>query len=460
MVAACTVCTATGVKIAVRFMAFPATTDRTGHVATRKEGLSPGQTTHPMHIHIAKRGSDRFLKASYPVRAGIYTEVATDSSILHFNLNQEIIRARGTAGDWPHPQEWLQRTIGNDWVYYSTGGYTGVLETTGEYYLPNLPYITNNALGGSPLRNRAVAALIQSWHPSLLALQAAGDRWGTDATAFLTAAAKNDPSHLARRAQDLFAITGGRPSVLPPDSRHVDYRVIPLTVCRGCLYKCSFCRVKNGTAVTPLSRRDIDEQLDRLADYFGNELVNYNSVFLGEHDALLAKPELLCHAVEQAHARLGLAESAIAGSNVFMFGSVGSLLAAPRELFAELDALPGRTFINIGLESADQATLDQLGKPLTAAAIRHAFMTLLEINDSFPSIEITANLVIDDKLGKNHYNSLVSLIRDDVDRRRDKGAIYLSSLRFDSPSRARLFTFYELKRHSRLPLFLYTIQRL
>ncbi|MEE4313588.1 MAG: hypothetical protein V2J11_03785 [Desulfofustis sp.] len=413
-----------------------------------------------MHIHIAKRGSDHFLKASYPVRVGIYTEVATDSSILHFNLNQEIIRAQGTGGAWPHPQEWLQRTAGNDWVYYSTGGYTGVFETTGEYYLPNLPYITNNALGGSPLHNRTVAALIQSWHPSLLALQATGDRLPAAATAFLAAAARNDPAHLARRAQDLFAIIGGRPSVLPPDTRHVDYRVIPLTVYRGCLYKCSFCRVKNDTAVMPLSRREIDEQLDRLADYFGDELANYNSVFLGEHDALLAKPELLCHAVEQAHARLGLADSAIVGSNVFLFGSVGSLLGAPRQLFAELDALPGRIFINLGLESADQATLDRLGKPLTAAAIQHAFTTLLEINESFPSIEITANFVIDDKLGKNHYNSLISLIRDGVGRKRDKGAIYLSPLRFDNPSRARLFKFYELKRHSRLPLFLYTIQRL
>jgi hypothetical protein len=413
-----------------------------------------------MHIHVAKRGSDRFLKASYPVRTGIYTEVETDRCTLHFNLNQEIIRAQGKGGDWPHPQEWLQRTAGNDWVYYSTGGYTGVFETTGEYYLPNLPYSTNNALGGSPLNHRAVVALIDSWHPALLALLADSYRLPAEAAAFLAAAVKNDPAHLARRAHDLFAIIGGRPTVLPPDTRHVDYRVIPLTVCRGCLYKCSFCRVKNGSAVTPLSRLEIDEQIDRLAAYFGDELANYNSVFLGEHDALLADPELLCHAVDQAHYRLRLADSSIVGSNVFLFGSVGSLLRAPRELFGELDRLPGRVFINIGLESADQTTLDRLGKPLTPAAVRQAFAMLLEINESFPTIEITANFVMDDKLDKNHYISLVALIRDGIGRARDKGAIYLSPLRFNDPSRARLFAFYELKRLSRLPLLLYTIQRL
>ena len=447
------------VALAAQFIASLATDNQTGTFAARTEACL---RTYPesMHIHVAKRGSNHFLKASYPVRTGIYTEVRTDSSILHFNLNQEIIRAQGTGGDWPHPQEWLQRTAGNDWTYYSTGGYTGVFETTGEYYLPNLPYVTNNALGGSPLHNRAVAALVDSWLPSLLALQVDSGRLPTDASAFLAAAIRNGPAHLARRARELFAIIGGRPSVLPPDTRHVDYRVIPLTVCRGCLYKCSFCRVKNDTAVTPLSRAEIDGQLDRLAAYFGDELANYNSVFLGEHDALLTDPELLCSTVEQAHLRLRLTDSWIAGSNVFLFGSVGSLLRAPRDLFAELEALPGRIFINIGLESADQATLDQLGKPLTPAAVRQAFTALLEINESFPSIEITANFVIDDKLGKNHYNSLAALIGDGVGRTRDKGTIYLSPLRFDNPSRARLFTFYELKRRSRLPLFLYTIQRL
>ena len=60
----------------------------------------------------------------------------------------------------------------------------------------------------------------------------------------------------------------------------------------------------------------------------------------------------------------------------------------------------------------------------------------------------------------SHYRSMMELIRDQVETTRDKGCIYLSPLRFDDPSRARLFDFYKIKRLSRLPLYMYTIQRL
>lgn len=412
-----------------------------------------------MALSLAIRGSDHFVKASYPVRAGVYSEVETDSCILHFNLNQEIIRAQGKGDGWPHPQEWLQRTIGNDWVYYSTGGYAGVFEATGEYYLPNLPYRTNNILGGNPLQIAPVAALLETWHQRLCEI-AAHHSGNAAEDAFLQAARRNGPTRLEQRAQEMFAIIGGRPSVLPPDTRHVDYRVVPLTVHRGCLYKCSFCRVKNKAAPSPLSAADIDRQIDRLACFFGDDLANHNSLFLGEHDALLADPELLCYAIEQAQRRLGLTSSNLAGSNVFLFGSVGSLRRAPRRLFDELERLPGRVYLNIGLESFDQATLDQLGKPLTSAEVGEAFATMLEINARFSSIEVTANLVIDDRLNEDHHQSLITLIRDRVGKTTSKGAIYLSPLSFGNPSRARLFSFYHLKRLSRLPLYLYTIQRL
>ena len=55
---------------------------------------------------------------------------------------------------------------------------------------------------------------------------------------------------------------------------------------------------------------------------------------------------------------------------------------------------------------------------------------------------------------------MMELIRDRVKAPRYKGCIYLSPLRFNEPSRARLFDFYKIKRLSRLPLYMYTIQRL
>lgn len=40
----------------------------------------------------------------------------------------------------------------------------------------------------------------------------------------------HDDSVLFRRAQQLNAIIGGRVSVLPPDTRYVDYEVIPANI--------------------------------------------------------------------------------------------------------------------------------------------------------------------------------------------------------------------------------------
>ena len=58
-------------------------------------------------------------------------QVYDADAVLHFDLNHQPIRLIGKQKSWPHPQEWLKRTIGDDWLYYSTGGYTGVFETTG-----------------------------------------------------------------------------------------------------------------------------------------------------------------------------------------------------------------------------------------------------------------------------------------------------------------------------------------
>ena len=248
--------------------------------------------------------------------------------------------------------------------------------------------------------------------------------------------------------------------MLPPDTRHVDYQVIPVNVSLGCLYKCSFCRVKNNRTFTQLSLTEIEAQLDRLRTLLADDLVNFNSIFVGQHDGLNCAPALLCDAVELAQRKLELEASYLEGSNTFLFGSVGSLCAAEEKLFDNLDSLPGRVFINIGLESADQATLDLLGKPLKAEEVAAAFRLMQSINERYRSVEITANFVTDPDLPESHYRTMIELIRDHVAAPRDKGCIYLSPLRFDDPSRARLFDFYKIKRLSRLPLFMYTIQRL
>ncbi len=253
---------------------------------------------------------------------------------------------------------------------------------------------------------------------------------------------------------------GGSISVLPPDARHVDYNVIPLPISRGCLYKCRFCKVKNHLPFIALPEKEIAATGELLAQYLGNDLLNYNAVFLGDHDALLAGENHLIKAAEQAYTTFRFKESYCRENRVFLFGSVGSLLNAPDSLFERLNKVPCLTHINIGLESADQETLDRLGKPIRSSDVRKAFLRMQEINRQCHNMEMTGNFIMDENLPANHYPSILELIRDSQTFTRPKGTVYFSPLTFSSPSRERLFDFHRLKVLSRFPTFLYIIQRL
>lgn len=411
-------------------------------------------------ITLDKQGACQYRKLSYPIPCGVFTEIACDQAIFHFNGNGEILRAKGRSSAWPHPNEWLKRTVGNDWVYYSSGGYTGVFEAIGEYYLPNFPYATNSLLGGNPFADQAVETLIRSWHELLRRLAETLAPLSPEQQAFLAQALANTPERLASKSRELHAIIGERVSVLPPDARHVDYNLIPLSISRGCLHKCRFCKVKNARPFTVLGRDEIRLQIKQLRKWYDRDLGNYNALFLGEHDALQAGEAPLLAAWEEAWAGLGFAESWIKEHATCFFGSAVSLLAAPESLFASLNRLPGHCFINIGLESADPATLDRLGKPITATLVGEAFRRMQELNKRYQRLEITANFIMEEDLPPGHFPSILALIRDSLTHTQPKGSIYFSPLTFGRPSRARLFEFNRLKVLSRLPTFLYIIQRL
>lgn len=67
---------------------------------------------------------------------------------------------------------------------------------------------------------------------------------------------------------------------------------------------------------------------------------------------------------------------------LFLFGSADSLLNADNALFESLNRMPMVSYINIGLESADPATLKFLNKPLDIEKIEAAFRMMLDINRS------------------------------------------------------------------------------
>ncbi len=418
-----------------------------------------------LKISLNIKGSEHYTKISYPVKYGIYSEIETKDFIIQFNLNHEIKRAAGKGRKWLHPSEWLKRNAGNDWIYYSTGGYSGVFEATGEYYLPNFSYPTNSIVGGKPFKEQPVVFFLSNWYEIILDTGNFISGLNGQFNNFYNAVLRNSrPEILKKKAKQLFGITNGRVTVLPPDARHVDYDIIPLTISSGCLYNCRFCRVKTGKPFTQADKDQIKEEIGRLKALYGRDIVNYNSLFLGQHDALNVDKELILFAADHAYREFDFKNSFMEGANLFLFGSVDALIKAyngkNKGLFDALNASVWYTYINIGLESADQETLNFLGKPITTAKVEQGFRIIREINERYDNIEISCNFIMDESLPENHLPAFLKLARYGLPRFRPKGCIYMSHLGITGFSRQLLFKFNKIKTLSRVPTFLYIIQRL
>ncbi len=413
-------------------------------------------------ISVEKQGRAKVTKANFPLRYGKYSEIRKSDYEFVFNLNGEIKFIRGLGTNWPHPAEQLKRTDGNDWVYYSVGdesGENGIISWMGEYYLPCLPYPSNPVWDKNYFSNPSVMNAFGAWCQLYADLyMAPKNRFHPKARELIGSILDNNDNVLHERAQKLHSTIGGRISVLPPDTRHVDYEIIPLNIADGCLYHCTFCCVKSRQNFQCRSETDIIEQICQLKVFYGRNLKNYNGLFLGNHDALGAEEEIISLAVTKAHKTLFAGHSK--NPLLFLFGSVNSLLKSKKKLLEKLNKLPFYTYINIGLESLDPSTLKFLGKPLSESSIREAFQKMLYVNATYRNIEITANFVIGEGLSERHYQSLTDLLADPPVSSGRKGGIYLSPLK-DSPKKRELLPFIkDIKDHSKLPVFTYLIQRL
>jgi len=416
-----------------------------------------------IEIILNKKGADEYLKVSYPLRYGHFDEIKTPGHIFQFNLNGEIKFVSGRGKLWPYPSEWLKRTVANDWVYYSTGGYSGVYDAFGEYYLPCFSYPSNAIHLIDPFKDTAVKEAIKGWlqfHDQLSRLPSLVTSHAVKR--FLGRVQRQSPRNLEARAEKFHRILGDRVTVLPPDTRHVDYEIIPIMIADGCLYQCDFCRIKSGRRFELRTKNNIVSQLQSLKAFYGRDILNYNSIFLGQHDALNAGTEPVIFAAKHAFDILELDRSLMKNPRLFFFGSVDSFISADRELFNQLADLPFQTYINIGLESTDEETLAYLKKAISLQRIETAFDKIIEINKTYENIEITANILFDGSLPHNHLPSFFRLIEKKIDRFLPKGTIYFSPLMgMDIGKKKEIKReFYKVKIRNRLPSFLYLIQRL
>lgn len=271
---------------------------------------------------------------------------------------------------------------------------------------------------------------------------------------------KNNEQALVERASTLNTILGDRLTVLPPDTRHVDYDVIGLVIADGCLYQCKFCCVKSGRPFKERSIEAIREQIRQLGTYYGRNIVNYNALFLGNHDALAADGSLVLQAAGGAHETFFKRHPRADAPKLYLFGSVDSILNAKGSVFEQLNALPYQTHINIGFESLDPSTLATIGKSIPASKMLDAFQAMLDINAAYPDIEVTGNFLMGEGLPNAHYESIIELLEATPPPAQGKGAIYMSPLQNSPKKRELLPQFLEMKNRSRMPTYIYLIQRL
>lgn len=415
-------------------------------------------------VSIEKQGPKSITKASFPLRYGKYSEIRTSDYEFLFNLNGEIKFVRGLHSKWTHPAEQLKRTDGNDWVFYSVGdrsGESGIISWLGEYYLPCLPYPSNSIWEIDYFSNPHVMNAFAAW-PQLYANLYECRRDGLHAKAkeLIDLIIANHDGVLHERSRRLNEVLGGRVSVLPPDTRHVDYEVIPLMISSGCLYHCRFCCVKTSQPFKTRTPADIIEQIRSLTAIYGRNIENYNGLFLGNHDAVAAGADVIAFAASEAYSAFGFGEPGRTTPLLFLFGSVHSLLNSADNFFEKLNQLPFYWHINIGFESVNAPTLACIGKPVDESEVREAFRKMLEINSAYPNIEVTGNFLLGDQLTPEHDESLGELLQGATVPSRGKGAIYLSPLKDCPKKRELLPRFLKIKEQSRLPVFIYLIQRL
>ena len=417
-------------------------------------------------IVLNKEGAREFSKVSFPIRYGRFSEIQTSDTIFQFNLNGEIKFIQGRGPHVLHPSEWLKRTVANDWVYYSAGDYKGVYELFGEYYFPCLSYPSNSVMNDHPFEKETVKSAIHSWRllqEKLTTLERG--HMPRDLSHFLDRVIENGEEVLGKAPQKLHQLIGGPVTVLPPDTRHVDYEVIPLTVADGCLYHCGFCQVKTGQGFAPRTPENIMGQMENLKIFYARDIHNYNAIFLGQHDALCGGRDLIEWTARKAYKTFEFEHSNLKIPRLFLFGSADSLIHSEEALFESLNRLPFYSYINVGLESADLATLAVLKKPVAVEKVCEAFSRMLEINRKYDRLEVTANFVYGEDLPPNHLPSFLELVQGRAEFSYHKGALYLSPLipgenGTKGNKRELLRKFYKVKAQSPLPTFLYLIQRL
>ncbi|MDY7030786.1 MAG: hypothetical protein SVY10_02625, partial [Thermodesulfobacteriota bacterium] len=273
-------------------------------------------------------GRDDWGKFSFPVWYGLPVKINWNEYEFDFNLLGNLKRITGKSSVWPNPSEWLKRTDGNDLVYYGTYAYQYSYDLIKNYYIPYTGRYDSELFKEKLLESSHVRKGLIAFDKLVVkAGEAVKIAKNSRVKEFLNRIAVRNRDALSNEACRLHSIIDGNLPVLPPDTIDVDYEVIPLMIMKGCSSNCGFCRFKNQRELKVRSGKNIKRQLTSLRKMYGEDLINYNSLVLGQNDALFALETVSNEILDMSYEMLNMGKSYHRkGPSLFLFGGVGSFL--------------------------------------------------------------------------------------------------------------------------------------
>ena len=136
------------------------------------------------------------------------------------------------------------------------------------------------------------------------------------------------------------------------------------------------------------------------------------------------------------------------------------ILDSENDVFGRLNELPySGIYINVGLESPHQTTLDLLGKPQSSHDVQKAFEKLQRVSRDNEKINVSCNFVVADDLPPEHVQNVCEMLAN-PGAHPDKCAAYISPLTGRCTRRRTLDNLYKIKRSARIPVYLYLVQQI
>ncbi len=418
-------------------------------------------SSHEFKIFPLCKGHRGLEPVSFPASLGLYTKIQWQGYNFEFDLNGCVQKISGEHPVWPYPEDWLARTQTDRWIYYSGRSYEDIFALTGLYYYPYTQGQENLLDQDRPFEQPHVRKALKAWERLMACLEKAVMEVSEKEAQAIKKILRMTPRALNLRALEFQRLLKATIPVLPPECHRVAYRVVPVVVAEGCTSNCRFCCIKTGTGLAPRPLDDISTQIKHIKNYYGPDLVNFNSVFLGQNDALSAGIDRVISAARMAWEYLEISRSCHPCPRLFLFSGAEALLSLDPVAISALNALPySNVHINVGIESLDEAALKLLGKPLAAQAAWNCMEKALELNRMPGPLEISLNFVAGDSLPENHWDLLTRTLCKNTPGPY-KGTVYISPLRGDikEPKKLRQ-RILQLKARSSWPLFLYLIQGL